>query len=267
MNFKQKYGDYALITGGTSGIGEQFALQLAEKGLNIILVARRQNLLNEKSEVIRKKYKVEVKTIQADMTKMDDIQKVISETNHLEVGLLIPCAGLENHGLFPKIDIQKELAVIQLNIVAVMALTHHFTKKMLPRKRGGVLLVSSMIGHMPNPYFANYAGTKAYVLNFGNSLNGELKPYGIDVTVLSPGPTDTPMIADVGFDMKSTPMTVHHPSVTAKTGLDALGHKPYVVPGFKNSMMVTMSSITPTSMAINMGKKLIEKSIDPQFLK
>ena len=193
MTYKEKYGKYALITGGTSGIGAAFADQLAQKGLNIVLVARRENLLQSKATELIQKYKIDVKTIQADLTKTEDFNKIFYATENLELGLVIACAGMENHGLFTKIDSLKLINEIQLNITSLMAITHHFVKKMMPRKRGGVLLVSSMIGHMPNPYFSNYAGTKAFVLNFGTSLNGEMKKYNIDVTVLSPGPTNTPM--------------------------------------------------------------------------
>ena len=98
MSFKQKYGSYALITGGTSGIGEEMAKIIASKGVNIILVARRENVLSEKADMLKKEYGVEVKTISADLTKQEDLDKVLRETDALEVGLLIPNAAIENHG-------------------------------------------------------------------------------------------------------------------------------------------------------------------------
>jgi len=266
MSFKQKYGSYALITGGTSGIGEEMTKQLAEKGLNIVLVARRQNLLDEKAAALKTKYGVDVKTIQADLTKNEDIQKVIDGTKYIEVGLLIPCAAIENHGLMTKINLEKELALIQLNVTTTYILTHHFANKMVERKRGGILLVSSIIGHMPNPYFSNYAASKAYVLNLGTSLNGELKKYGIDVSVLSPGPTDTPMVTNSDMDITKLPMTVQSPQYVAQVGLNALRKKPVVIPGFKNNMMVTTTNIMPIKFAIKMGASMVEKVLDPDQL-
>lgn len=266
MNYKQKYGSYALVTGGTSGIGAEFCTQLAEKGLNIVLVARRQNLLDEKAAELSQKYKIDVKTIQADLTLNADIQKVIEGTKELEIGLLIPCAALETHGLSAKIDLQKELAMIQLNVVTAFTLSHHFSQKMIERKRGGILFVSSMIGHMPNPYFSNYAATKAYILNLGASLNGELKKHGIDVSVLSPGPTETPMLTGSDMDITKLPMSVQSPSYVAKVGLDALGKKPVVIPGLKNNVMVTMTNMMPTKVAIKMGADMVEKVLDPAML-
>jgi len=266
MDFKSKYGEWALITGGTSGIGEEFAKQLAEQGLNIILVARRQTLLDEKAFSLKNKYSVEVKTIQADLTKNEDIRKVMDGADGLEVGLLIPCAGIENHGMITRISLEKELALIQLNITTAYTLSHHFASKMVERKRGGILFVSSMIGHMPNPYFANYAGSKAYILNLGMSLNGELKPHGIDVSVLSPGPTETPMLNGSDMNVKDLPMSVQKPDYVAKVGLDALGKKPVVIPGFKNNMMVSTTNMMPNKVAIKMGADMIAKVLDPDLL-
>ena len=265
-DFKNKYGPWALLTGGTSGIGAEFANQLAEKGLNIVLVARRQNLLDEKAAELKNKYGVEVKTIQADLTKNEDLQKIQDGTNDLEIGLLIPCAALENHGLMTKLNLEKELAVIQINVTSTFALAHYFGGKMVERKRGGILFLSSMIGHMPNPYFANYAATKAYILNLGTSLNGELKKHGVDVTVLSPGPTETPMLSGTDMDTSKLPMSIQTPDYVAKVGLDALGKKPVVIPGFKNNLMVTMTNMMPIKVAIKKGADMIEEVLDPEVL-
>ncbi len=265
-NFEKQYGKWALITGGTSGIGGELANQLAEKGLNIVLVARRQNLLDEKANDLTSKYEVKVRTISADLTNAEEIAKVIQNTSELEIGMLIPCAALETHGLFSKISLEKELAMIQLNVATAYTLAHHFGSKMIERKRGGILFVSSLIGHMPNPYFSNYAGTKAYILNLASSLNGELKKHNIDVTVLSPGPTDTPMINDSDMDLSKFPMSIQSPALVAKVGLDALGNKPVVISGFKNNMMVKMTNMMPKKIAIKMGANMVEKALDPSLL-
>ena len=264
MLFNEKYGTYALITGGNSGIGAEFAEQLAKKGLNIVIVARREELLNKKASDLRKMYNVEVKTIKADLSKIEEIEKVVKTCELLDVGLIIPNAGMETHGTFPKLDLAKEIMSINLNVTSTMALTHHFVKKMIPRKRGGVILVASLLGHMPTPYLSNYAGTKSYILNFGTSLNGELKKYNIDVTVLSPGPVKTPLADGIGVDLSKFPMTLHNPDFVAKVGLDALGKKPLVVPGAKNSLMGKIGSMMPTGIAIASGSFLMEKFLNPK---
>ncbi len=260
-DFKKKYGSYALITGGTSGIGEEIAKIVASKGLNIVLVARRQNLLDEKSAELIKKYGIEVKTISADLTLKEDLEKVLKETASLEIGLLIPNAAIENHGFMMDISLEKELAAIQMDITSVFVMTHHYGKKMADRGRGGILLVSSMIGHMPNPYFANYAAIKAYIANLGFSLNYELNKKGVDVTVLSPGPTDTPMLqgAGDGMDISKMPMAIQKPDYVAQLAIHGLGKKAHIIPGFKNTMMVKMSKIMPLSKAINSGGQMMDK--------
>ncbi len=266
-SFKDKYGKWAVITGGTSGIGWELADQIAAQGLNIVLVARRANLLESKSRELTQKHRVTVKTIQADLSNLNEISKVIEGTIDLEVGLIIPCAAIETHGLSTKIDIEKEEALINLNVVTTFKLTHHFTQRMVERGRGGVILVSSMIGHMPNSYFSNYAASKAYVLNYGRSLNGELKEKGVDVTVVSPGATETPMIDNAGIDMDKTGFTVMQPDVVARVALDALGKKPSVIPGKKNNIMVFMATrIMSTKMAINMGAKMMRDVLDSSVL-
>jgi|TARA_B110000438_G_scaffold122409_1_gene119523 short-subunit dehydrogenase len=271
MNFKDKYGEYALITGGNAGIGSEFASQIAQKGLNLVLVARRENLLEKKAIELRKKYNIKVKTIRADLSKIEEIQKVVNACDEIEVGLLILNAGMETHGIFPKLDLDKEIMSINLNITSSMTLSHHFVNKMIPKRRGGIIFVSSLLGHMPTPYLSNYAGTKSYILNFGNSLNGEVKKFNIDVTVLSPGPTKTPMAESMakGFivPLDKLPMTLHQPNFVVKVGLDALGKKAVVIPGIKNSMLGNIGSRMPTDMAIKSGASMMEKFMNPEDLK
>jgi len=260
--FTKKYGQWALITGATSGIGEELTHQLAAKGLNIALVARKEKELIEKSAFLTETYGVQTKCISADISNQEGIDKVKLESKDLEVGLLVLAAGLEVNGAFEKNNVDRELQVIQLNVIATMQLTHHFIAPMVQRKKGGVLMISSLSGHMPNPYFANYAGTKAFVLNFGASLFGEMKPKGVDITVLSPGLTKTPMIKDNGVDFSKTPMSAMEPSEVAKTAIDALGKKFLAIPGGKNKMMAAMAKHSPLEMQAKMNEKMMRKAID-----
>ena len=263
-NYKEKYGQWAVITGGTSGIGVNIVKEVAKRGMNIVLVARRIEKLEATAKEIKSKFNVEVKIIQADLSEHGEIQKVIDATNDLQIGFFAPVAGVETHGLFPDIDLNDELKVIQLNITSVMVLTHHFTKLMKKRKKGAVLLVASLIGHMPNPYFSNYAGSKAFVLNFGTSLSYELKKYGIDVTVLSPGYTITPMTHDMDafIDMSKMPFPPQQPEDVAKAGIEALGKQPMVISGKKNNMAVFIGkTFLSTKKAVQMGGKMMDKAM------
>jgi short-subunit dehydrogenase len=210
-SFKNKYGDWALFTGATSGIEAELTSQIAAKGINIVLVARKEKELEKHVASLQNRYGVKTKYISADLATNEGIEKI--KQGEEKIGLLVIAAGIEVNGAFEKTLLESELKEIQINVVATLQLTHHFSNSMIERKKGGILLISSLSGHMPNPYLANYAGTKAYVLNLGASLYGELKPKGVDVAVLSPG---LPMVENNGVDWNKTPMQAMEPSVVAK---------------------------------------------------
>lgn len=261
-NFKQRYGDWALVTGATSGIGAELADQIAAKGLNIVLVARKESDLKEHAAQITRKHGVETAIIPADLATDEGIAKV--KATKIEIGLLVPAAGIEANGAFEKTSNELEQKVLQLNVIATFELVHHFSRGMINRGRGGILLVASLSGQMPNPYFANYAGSKAYVMSLGTSLYGEFRPKGVDVTVLSPGLTSTPMVADNGMDWAKTPMVAMDPTKVAALALAGLGRRPVTVPGMRNRLMVAMMKFSPLKMAITMSEKMVRNAIDPK---
>ncbi len=264
--FKEKYGPWALVTGATSGIGEAITHELAAKGINVILVARKLDELELKAAALKTKYQIETQIVSADLSTEGGIDNVKTSTKELTVGLLALAAGLEVNGAFEKNDLEKEKKVISININATLQLAHYFSKKMVQAGKGGIILVASLSGHMPNPYFANYAGTKAYVLNFGASLYGELKPKGVDVTVLSPGLTNTPMTKDNGVDWSKTPMQAMPPQMVAQTAVNALGKKLVAIPGLKNKIMAAMAKHSPLMMQAIMNEKMMKKAISANKL-
>lgn len=264
--FKEKYGPWAVVTGATSGIGEAISHQLAAKGLNIVLVARKKDELEAKAAALKSKYHIDTHIVSADLATEEGIAAVKASTKGLPVGLLAVAAGLEVNGAFEKNDILQELKVVQINISATLQLTHHFSESMVNNGRGGIIMVASLSGHMPNPYFANYAGTKAYILNFGASLYGELKPKGVDVTVLSPGLTNTPMATSTGVDWSKTPMQALSPDEVAQTAVNALGKKLLAIPGTKNKMMAAMAKHGPLQMQANMNEKMMKKALSQSKL-
>ena len=260
--FKEKYGDWTLVTGATSGIGAELADQLAAKGLNIVLVARKEAELKDHAERLASKHKVQTEIIPADLATAEGIAKV--KATEIEIGLLVPAAGLEVNGAFEKTSYEAELKVLQLNVTATFELAHHFSRSMVARGRGGMLFVASLSGQMPNPYFANYAGTKAYVMNLGASLYGELGPKGVDVTVLSPGLTATAMVADNGMDWAKTPMVAMDPKLVAAMAIDGLGKRPVTVPGVRNKIMVAAMRFSPLRLAVKMSEKMVRNAINPE---
>lgn len=261
-NFKQQYGQWAVIVGATSGIGECLCELIAAQGINIALVARRNALLMNKSQEIQQRFGVQVKNIQADLCQSKDVFKVIEQTKTLDVGLFIPCAGLETHGHFTQISLQKELDLIQLNVTSTLVLSQHFAQTFSHKGKGGVLLVSSMSGHAPSPYTSNYAGSKAYVLQFGLSLHWEMKQKGVDITVLSPGFTTTPMTQTFD-DLRQgadNPFHTMTPMAVAKEALNALGKQALIIAGKKNRFMITiLRRFLTTQKSIDLAGKMVEK--------
>ena len=181
MNYNEKYGPCALITGASSGIGAEFAQQLGEKGLNLVLVARRKDRLEKVANQIEQKNKVKVRTLSVDLLSANFLEEIRMVTDDLEIGLLVNNAGMLSIGNYLDSPIDNDLQMIDLNIKVPAILTHHFVKKMVERKKGGIIFTASMLGFMGTPYAATYAGTKAHEIVKTEGLAYELKPKGIDV--------------------------------------------------------------------------------------
>ena len=233
--FNEKYGSWVLITGASSGIGKEYAKQLAAKQLNIILVARRQERLEALAKELNSAYQIETKVIIADLATDDGIQHVIDGTSDLEVGLLINNAGVEDSGHFIKTPIKQAIEALSLNCKAPLVLSHHFAKKMVDQKRGGIIFMSSLVAFQGTPYIANYAATKAYDLILSESLAAELQPYNIDVLSVNSGFAETELSQD--FDFKGIPISPIPAHVVATAGLKSLGKKRVVVPGGINKFL------------------------------
>lgn len=241
QNLKKKYGNKALVTGGSSGIGKAFAFELAKLGIEPILIARNLEKLNIAAAEINEKHKIKTQVFSVDLSDETAIQLFLSKIETQEIGLLIHCAGMENNGSFTTVSPEKELILIKLNVTATYLLVNHFATKMVKKKNGGILLVSSMAGLMPTPYFSNYAASKSYVHNLGVSLYTELKKNNVDISVLAPGLTDTNMVADNGVDWSKLPMSSMLPSEVAKISIRNLGKKATIIPGVMNKIMVAMA--------------------------
>src|SRR5690606_6959169 len=178
--------NFALITGGTNGIGLELAKLLAADRYNLIIVARDPVKLNEVRRQLMHRYPIEVVTIQKDLFEGDAPYRVYEmvKAKNLTVDILINNAGQGVYGKFMDTDLDRELDIIQLNIRASVVLTKHFLKDMLARNTGKILNLSSIAGKVPGPYQAVYHGTKAFVHFFSEAIRSELKDTGITVTSL-----------------------------------------------------------------------------------
>ena len=232
QKFQQKYGPWALVTGASSGIGRQIALGLAQKGLHLILVARSGLLLAETANLVRAQG-VKAEVLVADFEQPQAVEEVLTTTSQHEVGLLVPAAGFGDAGLFAESSLALQTAMLQVNIISVMALTHHFARRMQAQGHGGIILISSLLAFHGTPYNANYAATKAYVQTLGEALAIEFKGTGVDVLVSSPGPTDTGFGQRANMQMRRA-MTAQE---VATSTLNALGHSSTVLPGTMTKLL------------------------------
>ena len=237
-SLKNKFGSWALITGASSGIGEEFAVQLAEAGFNLILLARREELLKKLSDSLIDKYKIEVKYARIDLTNDDFLKQIEELVGDTDLRLLISNAGSMRMGAFCKSPMKDFELTIKLNVLAQMNIAHWFANSLISHnKKGGILMLSSGEAYQGIPYSADYSAGKAYILNLGEALNYELKDQGISVTVLVPGPVDTLSLtqnpdANVVEHLPVKPQAVKE---VVKEGLEAiLKNKPTHIPGRNN---------------------------------
>ena len=248
MNFVKKYGQYALITGASSGIGREFAYRLAEKGLHLILTARRKDRLLSIAEDIHKKYSTDVRIAVSDLAREDFIKPIRRAAAGLEIGLLVNNAGYGLAGPFFNNKQTGERDMIHVNCLAPTVLAHEFGKPMMERKRGGIIFVSSVLGYMSTPFMSNYAATKSYNLMIGEALWYELKPSGVDVLVVAPGTTETEF-ASVN-KIKST--NAMPPSDVVSCALKNMGKKPACIPGMKNHLIAGIMKFFPGKLRIRL---------------
>lgn len=194
-DFAQRYGPWALIIGASEGVGAAYALAVAGRGLNVVLVARRQAVLDEVATDIRARTGVRTRTIAVDLTGHDAMDRLAAGTADLEVGMVFYCAGADP--VFePFLDhpVEVPLAMVHRNCVVPMQVCHHFAGPMRDRGRGGLILVSSGAALAGGPNMVGYAATKAFDLVMAEALWAELHDLGVDVLALVLGLTDTPAL-------------------------------------------------------------------------
>jgi len=240
---------WALITGGTSGIGKELAKLFAQDGYNLLLVARdRQELDTTASELSASG--VQVKTIAKDLSKMEEAKALCDEVN-IPVDVLVNDAGQGVYGLFTDNELERELGIIHLNICATVILTKHFLKEMVSRGGGRILNLGSVAGKLPGPWQAVYHATKAFVLSFTTAVREEVKDSGVTLTALMPGATDTDFFNKA--DMQDSKIVQDKEALAgaadvAKEGYEALmAGKDRVIAGFKNKLQVNAANLMPDS--------------------
>jgi short-subunit dehydrogenase len=231
---KEKYGPWAVITGASSGIGKELAKQLAGAGLNLVLCARSEEKLDAMENAFRAQYGIDIKVVVVDVAEPDALPAIVEETKGLKVGLIVASAGYGTSGLFTSTKLSDEINMLRVNGEALLSITHHFSRRFAAQKRGGIILMSSLVAFQGVPYSANYAATKAYVQSLAEALAMELKPYGVDVLAAAPGPVSSGFAARANIRMSMSLM----PAQIGAPILKALGRKTTVLPGFLSKLLV-----------------------------
>ena len=248
----------ALITGASSGIGKELAIIHAKKGGDLVLVARREDKLNELKQELEQQYKVAITVIAKDLSDLNAPKEIYNEIKKqgIEIEYLLNNAGFGALGKFHEIDLNRQISMINLNVTSLTALTHLFLPDFVKRNNGKILNTSSTASFMPGPLQAVYFATKAYVTFFSNALSEELHDTNITVTNLMPGATESEFGATSGMDkteMFKKTVTAHSVALEGYNGM--LNGKMDVISGLTTGQKVMMAAIP------FMPKKMVLKQI------
>ena len=230
--FTARYGPWALIAGASVGLGAAFAAELAQQGVNLVLLARRPAPLETTAAALSAKYGISVKTISIDLAAPDAIDKIAAATREVEIGLLVYDTAYMLIGPFLEHSIDKQLRTIDVNCRGPLMLTHHFGTQMSQRKRGGIILMTSLSGMQGAPWLASYGATKAFNIVLAEGLWYELKPLGVDVMACCAGAIETPNY--IASKPKGLGLFAPKPLTVQKVAHDAvgaLGSTPLLIPG------------------------------------
>ena len=241
--FHARYGPWAVIAGASEGIGRAYAHVLAERGFNLLTIARRREPLEKEAALLRRRHHVEVQTCTLDLSDSDLLEQTRKATAGLDIGLLVYNACYSVIGEFLEVSSQAHQSMLDVNCRAPLLMTQALAPDMIKRGHGGIILMSSMSGFQGTAMVANYAATKAWNINLAQGLWEEFQPHGVDVLACVAGATSTP-----GFEnntpqqrrSKAFPMAAED---VARQGLAALGKKPLHITGRINRAVDVMGNL------------------------
>ncbi len=250
--FFEKYGNWALVTGASSGIGKQFCYQLADMKFNLVIVARRIDRLNAISAELKKKHNIEVVVVGLDLSQESFMEKLTQATEDIPLNLLVNCAGFAVTGEFISHPVTTDLALLHVNCSAPMLLSRHYGQKMAERKKGGIINIASASAYLPIPFWASYSASKVFLLHFSEALWYEMKKYGVDVIAICPPSTNT----EFGSIAK-----INMPGISAETvvstALQNLGKKTSITIGFGLSVSMIFMKLFSRKTVVLLASKII----------
>jgi len=255
-----------LITGASSGIGAAFARKFAALGRNVFLVARSEDKLITICNELGRMSGIRAQYFVLDLTEPDAPARLFEETvkRGLQIDMLINNAGFGSMGDFAKLDLDREVEIVDLNVRALVELTHRFLVPMRTRKQGTIINVASTAGFQPVPFMATYAASKAFVLSFSEALWEENRPYGVHVMALCPGVTETNFFEAAKMDRP--PMRGSQtPEEVAETALRGLKRKKSsVISGWINLVVAEASRFVPRSAVVRLTGKILRKRFEEE---
>ena len=252
---RDKYGDWAVVTGASAGIGLEFVRALAGEGMSIVLTARREDLLRDIASELEKQHGIATRVVAADLSRPEGVDAVAEAVEDLEIGILVNNAGIGGAGRFDKLEADRLRDMIMLNCLAPTLLTHKILPGMQARRRGAVIIVGSVAGRQPLPLHNVYSATKAFDLHLGEALFVEMRSEGVDVLVLEPGVTET--------EFQKVAGEIEHAGESAAkvvaVALDALGQQPSVISGWLNWLRANLASrLGPRPLVAHVARHVME---------
>jgi uncharacterized protein len=251
-SLKNRYGNWAMVTGASSGIGKQFCMQLAELGFNLVITARRIERLNALRDDLITRFSTEIIVVGADLSAQDFMPHLIQATEALEIGLLINCAGFAITGEFISKPLTTHLDLMRVNAMAPITLCHHFGRLMAQRKRGGIINISSASAFLPIPHWATYSSSKVFLLHFSEALWHEMKHHNVDVLAVCPPSTDSEFSQIAHITMRGI-----SPKNVVDNALGAIGKKMTTVVGFGLSVSLASLRLFSRQLLVRMASKIV----------
>lgn len=249
----------ALVTGASSGIGEEFARRLARRGYNLILVARREERLRELSDELRADTEVLVEVLPADLASEAGLQRVVERLSAGDVTMVVNNAGFGLSGDFVELPLDRQLEMLNLHMRAVTVICHHALRSMVDRESGTIINVAAQAAFQPGPFMATYAATKAYILSLSEALHEEVRAHGVTVTCVCPGPVDTDFDALAGLDNVDRPSFVVEPRgrVVTEALSAARMRRALTVPGVAPKVTMVGNRLVPRFASRRIAAKII----------
>ena len=263
-------GKTVLITGASNGFGMEFARLFAQDGYNLILVARSTERMKKLAYQLQDEHQLEhVCVVTSDLALPGSAREVYEEVRKsgIIVDVLVNNAGAGTHGYFHETDLEREEAIIQLNVNTPVVLTKLFLQDMKQRNQGKILNVASVVSHMASPLMAVYGATKAFMLSFSEALSNELQDTNITVTALCPGASNTMFFRRAGAaHTKAANGPLSEPSEVAKDGYEALMKgETKIISGIMNKAQTTATNLVPDSVSAAAMRKMMEEEDDDQY--